>query len=149
MATKKPRITITLTDHQHAIFRTLSAANGQSMSGIICEFIEASEPVFERMAAIASQLRKQRTSELDRMRFNLDKAQNELEPLAAVVLDQLDMFFKSLDASPDSPDPRPVITGVTPPKPKPLKAFAGKVSKPIQAHADTNGVPPAFKVVKK
>ena len=122
MATKKPRITITITDHQHAIFSTLSKATGQSMSSIICELIEASEPVVERMAAIASQVREQRTSELDRMRFNLDKAQNEIEPLAALALDQLDMFFKTLDAPPIASDPRPVITGVTPPlTPYPIK----------------------------
>lgn len=115
MATKKPRITITITDHQHAIFSTLSKATGQSMSSIICELIEASEPVVERMAAIASQVREQRTSELDRMRFNLDKAQNEIEPLAALALDQLDMFFKSMELPALPENPRPVITGVTPP----------------------------------
>lgn len=123
MGIKKPRITITLTPHQHAIFTALSDSSGQSMSGIIGEFITASEPVFERMAAISSQLRKQRTTELERMRSNLDNAQNELEPLAAAALDQLDMFFKTLDAPQQPENPRPVITGVTPPStPYPPKA---------------------------
>lgn len=97
MATKKPRITITLTPRQHEIFTSLSHSSGQSMSGIIGEFITASEPVFERMAAISLQIRKQRTSGLELVRSNLDKAQDELEPLGVIALDQLDMFLKTLD----------------------------------------------------
>lgn len=123
MATKKPRITITLTPHQHALLSALSESSGESMSGMIGEFITASEPVFERMATIATQLRKQRTTELDRMRSNLDNLQNELEPLAANSLEQMDMFLKSLDAPQQPENPRAVITGVTPPPtPYPLKA---------------------------
>lgn len=63
MPTSKPRITITLTDHQHALLRRISDAGGQSMSGIVSEFMVIAEPTLERMATAFQQLRQDRESD--------------------------------------------------------------------------------------
>ena len=67
MPTSKPRITITLTDHQHALLRRISDAGGQSMSGIVSEFMVVAEPALERMAAAFQQLRQDRESDHQRI----------------------------------------------------------------------------------
>ncbi|SCX81578.1 hypothetical protein [Nitrosospira sp. Nsp13] len=67
MPTSKPRITITLTDHQHALLRRISDAGGQSMSGIVSEFMVVAEPALERMATAFQQLKHDRESDHQRI----------------------------------------------------------------------------------
>src|SRR3954453_23511833 len=66
MPTLKPRITVTLTEEQHAILRKISAAGGQSMSGIISEFLLMAQPALERMAVTLQQLKQD--TDADRQR---------------------------------------------------------------------------------
>jgi uncharacterized protein (DUF1778 family) len=63
MPTSKPRITVTLTKEQYAILRQISAAGGQSMSGVISEFMLMAQPVLERMAVEFQQLKQQREAD--------------------------------------------------------------------------------------
>ena len=58
MPTSKPRITVTLTEEQHAILRKISAAGGQSMSGVISEVMLMAQPALERMAVSFHQLKQ-------------------------------------------------------------------------------------------
>ena len=58
MPTSKPRITVTLTKEQHAILRKISAAGGQSMSGVISEFMLMAQPALESMAVSFQQLKQ-------------------------------------------------------------------------------------------
>jgi hypothetical protein len=58
MPTSKPRITVTLTEEQHAILREISAAGGQSMSGVISEFRLMAQLTLERMAVALQQLKQ-------------------------------------------------------------------------------------------
>ena len=67
MPTSKPRITITLTDHQHALLRKISDAGGQSMSAIVSEFMVVAQPTLERMAAAFQQLKQDRESDQRRI----------------------------------------------------------------------------------
>ena len=66
MPTSKPRITVTLTEEQHAILRQISAAGGQSMSAMISEFMSMAQPTLERMAVEFQHLKEIR--EADRQR---------------------------------------------------------------------------------
>jgi hypothetical protein len=134
MATKKPRITVTLEHPIYEALRLLSDSSGQSMSGIIVEFLNAACPVFERMGAISSRVKEQQESERARFKEILISAQNDIEPYAISALDQMDLFLSKMDAS-AALNPRPVTTGVTPPLPttpplpsKPLKPTAHKAS---------------------
>jgi hypothetical protein len=63
MPTSKPRITVTLTEEQHAILRQISAAGGQSMSGVISDFMLMAQPALERMAVALQQLKQDRDSD--------------------------------------------------------------------------------------
>lgn len=67
MPTSKPRITITLTDHQYALLRMISDAGGQSMSGIVSEFMAVAQPTLERMATAFQQLKQDRESDHQRI----------------------------------------------------------------------------------
>lgn len=63
MPTSKPRITVTLTEEQHAILRRISAAGGQSMSSVISEFMLTAQPALERMAVALQQLKQERDAD--------------------------------------------------------------------------------------
>lgn len=146
MSTSKPRITITLTHRQHELLRAISESSGQSMSSFVSELLETAEPVFERMAATFQRLKQQQDQQREQIKANLEAAQASLEPLAAGVLAQLDIFLGGIeqasghvpDAAPAAPGQArkrakspPTNRGVTPPprkssKPKP-RAASSKV----------------------
>jgi hypothetical protein len=63
MPTSKPRITITLTEEQHAILRRISAAGGQSMSSVISEFMLTAQPALERMAVALQRIKQERDAD--------------------------------------------------------------------------------------
>ncbi len=63
MPTSKPRITVTLTEHQHATLRRISDAGGRSMSGVISEFMAVAQPTLERMADAFQQLKQDRDTD--------------------------------------------------------------------------------------
>jgi hypothetical protein len=67
MPTSKPRITITLTEYQHAMLRKISDAGGRSMSGVISEFMIAAQPTLERMAYAFHQLKQDRDADHQRV----------------------------------------------------------------------------------
>lgn len=54
MPTAKPRITITLTDHQHAVLSELAKLQKASMSSIVVELIDTTLPVLERLSHVLS-----------------------------------------------------------------------------------------------
>ncbi len=126
MPTSKPRITITLTDHQHALLRRISDAGGQSMSGIVSEFMVVAEPTLERMATAFQRLRQDRESDHQRIIEMFSELQSgrenstpsSLKPLAPFApSSQMDLtlgggmdaiqFRASVDTiRPDTPHPR-------------------------------------------
>ncbi len=124
MPTIKPRITITLTERQHAVLRSLSKSSGQSMSAFVVEFLELALPTLERMAVTMQAISETRAADIARVRDQLDEAQRVFEPLAMATVAQADLFLgKVHDAAlgglhdPDSPDALTPLTnrGVTPP----------------------------------
>src|SRR5690242_11891517 len=77
MPTSKPRITITLTEYQHAMLRRISDAGGRSMSGVISEFMIAAQPTLERMAYTFHQLKQDRDADHQRVADMLLELQAE------------------------------------------------------------------------
>lgn len=86
MPTSKPRITVTLTEEQHAVLRRISAAGGQSMSGVISEFMQMAQPVLERMAATVQQLKEDRDADQQMIARMLSELHAERERKAALAL---------------------------------------------------------------
>lgn len=52
MATSRPRITVTLTDRQHAVLSELSQLQKASMSSIVVDLVETTLPVLERLVHV-------------------------------------------------------------------------------------------------
>lgn len=87
MPTSKPRITVTLTEEQHAILRKISAAGGQSMSSVISEFMLMAQPALERMAVALQQLKQDRDADRQLVadmlsELHADRARKEVAALA-------------------------------------------------------------------
>ena len=139
MSTSRPRITITLTERQHEILRSLSKSSGQSMSAYVVEFLELALPTLERMAVTMQAIASAKETDIQRVRDQLDDAQRVLEPLAAAAVAQTDLFWGKVDAAaggrrgpadaaaavPSSPRTN---RGVTPTLAKPSKAKQGAAS---------------------
>ncbi len=107
MPTAKPRITVTLTEHQYDVLTRLSSVRGASRSSIMVDLLDASLPVLERTFTLLEALEKARKGDyLEDFVASLDKAEETLAPLLAAALDQMDL--------PLSAEPPPSNTGVTP-----------------------------------
>ena len=97
--TKKPRITVTLTEHQHRLLTAISESSGQSMSGIVGELLEVSVPTFERMAITFQKLRQATDFDRQRMVDAMTSAQDALEPIARSAVDQWDLFLGKVEGA--------------------------------------------------
>lgn len=87
MPTSKPRITVTLTEEQHAILRRISAGGGQSMSSVISEFMLMAQPALERMAVALQQLKQDRDADRQLVadmlsKLHADRARREVAALS-------------------------------------------------------------------
>ena len=110
MATIKPRITVTLEKRQHDVLHSISESTGQSMSAMVSEVIELSMPVFERMAVTFQQLKNQSDKQKAEMAAAMDRAQDQLEPIAQAALDQFDLFLTKVEKTAIPKPQKPPIT---------------------------------------
>lgn len=97
MATTKPRITVTLTERQHAVLKSISDSSGQPMSQFISEILEPSMPTLERMAAAFQKISAARHIQRERFVESLDQAQTALEPIVQQALGQFDLFMAQVE----------------------------------------------------
>lgn len=104
MATTKPRITITLTDRQYQLVKTLSESSGQSMSGFITEYLEIAEPMLEQMCVAYQRMKQADDARKEDLKRNLDAAERSLRPLVESVNAQVDFFFSNTDKIASSED---------------------------------------------
>lgn len=91
-----PRITITLSDQQHQLFQAVSKYSGKPMSTIITELLDAANPVLQRMATVFQRIHEQQQQERARITNELQQAQDSLEPIAAQMLNQFDLFLSKV-----------------------------------------------------
>jgi len=97
MATTKPRITVTLTQHQHDVLRVISDCGGQPMSAFISDMLEQALPVLERMAESFRKIKAAQDEQKKRIVEELDQAQAEVEPVLEQVLGQFDLFMTKIE----------------------------------------------------
>jgi hypothetical protein len=98
MATKNPRITITLTQRQHDVLHSISTSSGQSMSSIVMECVNGAMPVFEKMAVTFQHLKNAKLTEQRKFTQALEDAHAAFEPLAIQAADQFDFFVGKVEA---------------------------------------------------
>lgn len=133
MATTKPRITITLTEKQHQLLKTISDASGNSMSYLVTDLIEASEPILQRTASTFSHLKVLNDENKRKIKEAMENAQNVIEPMALNALQQMDCFIDTLtEIHGEQSQPSPVTNrGDTKPTGKGRKTAQVKDAKPI------------------
>lgn len=93
MPAVNPRITITLKPQTHAALQRMSALAGNSMSAIVGELLEQSQPVFDRMVRLlesAAKIKESAQGERDRIAKSLEDAQANLERQLGLGLDWMD-----------------------------------------------------------
>lgn len=111
MPTAKPRITITLSDEQHATLQALSEVQGVSMSSIVVDLLETTLPVLQRLTTVLQNASNAPQAVLDSLRGSLDSAMGDVQGHGAEVMSQLDVLVR-LSGSGDgaaapSPEPGP------------------------------------------
>lgn len=97
MATLKPRVTVTLSEPLNTTLRALTAATGQSISGLICEILESSEPILKRMAETFAHVKAMTDQQRERFKQAMEDAEDTFSPLASQVVGQFDIFASNLE----------------------------------------------------
>ena len=95
MPTVKPRITITLTDHQHAVLSSLASVQKVSMSSIVVDLVDTTLPVLERLAAVLQNAADAPQSVLDELRRSLASAEQDTVGMSSDVMGQLDLLVEA------------------------------------------------------
>jgi hypothetical protein len=93
MPAVNPRITITLKPQTHAALQRMSALAGNSMSAIVGELLEQSQPVFDRMVRLleaAQKIKDNAKEERERIAKGLEEAQTNLEKQLGLSLEWVD-----------------------------------------------------------
>lgn len=93
MPAVNPRITITLKPQTHAALQRMSQLAGNSMSAIVGQLLEESQPVFDRMVRLleaAAKIKESAQGERDRIAKGLEDAQANLEQQLGLGLDWMD-----------------------------------------------------------
>ena len=98
MATKNPRLTITLKPELSAHFRRLSDLTGQSQSSIISELLAGSEPVLERMIRVLEAAEAAKGAIRGRVARGLDDAQQQLEGVLDIACGGFDSALQELES---------------------------------------------------
>jgi hypothetical protein len=90
MPTIKPRITITLTDHAHAVLSKLAKAQNVSMSSIVVDLVDTTLPVLERLCAVLENAAHAPQAVLDDLLRTMASAQSDFEEHKNAVMGDLD-----------------------------------------------------------
>lgn len=98
MATKNPRLTITLKPELSEYFRRLSELTGQSQSSIISELLAGSEPVLERMIRVLEAAEAAKGAIRGRVARGLDDAQQQLEGVLDIACGGFDSALQELES---------------------------------------------------
>lgn len=93
---KMPRITITLTDRQYELLKALSTYTGSPMSQAITELVEATMPILETTCQTFKALYEQKQQHNQKLKQDMQAAQEALEPIAAAALNQFNLFCSTV-----------------------------------------------------
>jgi hypothetical protein len=86
MPTEKPRITITLTDHQHQVLSTMAKGQKCSMSSIVVDLLETAIPVLERVTELVAAAQRAPQQALDQLKLSLGRAETDVLGMQEVVM---------------------------------------------------------------
>jgi hypothetical protein len=92
MPTKKPRITITLSDHAYSVLTNLAQAQKVSMSSIVVDLVDTTLPVLEKLSDVLVNAALAPQSVLDDLRRSMSEAEDEMTHHGNSVVAQLDLL---------------------------------------------------------
>ena len=92
LATSKPRITITLSDQQHAVLSALAKLQKVSMSSIIVDLVDTTLPVLQRLSEVLQNASTAPQSVLDEIKRSAEQAESDLSSAGSSVMEQLDFL---------------------------------------------------------
>lgn len=153
MPTLKPRITITLTDHQHEILSGLAHLQKISMSSIVVDLVDTATPVLERVLQLMTAAAKAPQEALEELGRSMQLAEMDVLAMQKSALAQFDSLLDDageggggaralplpLPASSrprKSPEPPPTNRGVR----IPSKTVVSKAFSPMKTGAKASGV---------
>lgn len=94
MPTTKPRITITLSDEQHATLQSLASLQGVSMSSIVVDLVDTTLPVLQRLVSVLHNASQAPQAVLDGLSASLSQALGEAQGHGDAVMGQLDVLVR-------------------------------------------------------
>jgi hypothetical protein len=94
MPTTKPRITITLSQHQHDLLGAMANAQKVSMSSIVVELLDTAVPVLERVMELINAAKRAPKEAIEELKRSLDRAEEGLVGMQAEALGQLDLLVR-------------------------------------------------------
>jgi uncharacterized protein (DUF1778 family) len=94
MPTSKPRITITLSQHQHDLLGAMADAQKVSMSSIVVELLDTAVPVLERVMDLINAAKRAPKEALDELKRSLDRAEHSVLGMQQEAIGQLDLLLK-------------------------------------------------------
>lgn len=95
LPTAKPRITITLSDEQHALLAALSELQGVSMSSIVVDLLETTFPVLDRLVSVLRNAAGAPQAVLDEIKRSCQSAEDDVLGLQSGALRQLDLIVQA------------------------------------------------------
>jgi hypothetical protein len=116
MSTTKPRITVTLEPHAHRVLSKLSELSGDSMSQIVCGFVDLAVPSLERVVVLMQRAKDAPEEVNVGMAAAIERAEKVMLPQLQLAIAQNDLFISdveaaSISASRPTVPPDPAIAG--------------------------------------
>ena len=133
MPTLKPRITITLTDEQHATLQALAQLQGVSMSSIVVDLVDTTLPVLQRLVSVLQNASQAPKAVLDGLSASLSEALGDAKGHGDAVMGQLDLLVRLSEGGGAGAS---ALAGVPVPPPEP---------KPPTSNRGVRNVPPRSK----
>lgn len=96
MATKNPRLTITLQPLIAAQLRRISELTGNSQASLIADLLDGQEVVFDRVIQALEAAKSVKEEMKETLRNDLDKSQKVIEAQLGLVLETMDKSYAPL-----------------------------------------------------
>ena len=105
MPTLRPRLTITLTPEIDRALTAFSKGTGQSRSSFILEILTASLPALENLALVVQRAKAAKPEALAAIQKQGARMQTQMEALAALALQSVDLFAQASQKPPSGRSP--------------------------------------------
>lgn len=96
MSTTRPRITVTLQPHSHRVLSRLAELSGDSMSEIVCGFVDLAVPSLERVVVLMQRAKDAPQEVKAGVSAAIDRAESVMLPQLQSLLAQNDLFIEDV-----------------------------------------------------